>query len=329
MTNQGAKAVSVMSRAVSHWLFGLALVVVFNHCTSASATEYHVTITADSTNKTSLRGTIIKANAAGRANAIILTQSVYTLSVTGADEDACRSGDLDVTNGILTIIGTLSPNVVVMATNLGDRVFQVMSNAHLALQNVTIIGGTAPGDVYGTLAPGESGGAIYNSGILDAEGCVFFGNSRRYGKHASGKCGRNHRRRWRRNLCDGHPPNFTDCLIYGNAAGDGWDSPGGNGGGIFNGGTCVLNNCVVTNNRSGVGDGDVFAGNGGSGGGIFNQGNMVVTSCNISFNVCSRGADGGDFRWNDNLWPEWLFGRQWWRTVQFRNFDDGGLHIKL
>jgi hypothetical protein len=186
MTYQGAKVLSVMTKPVFHCVLVLVLAVTFNRCTLVGATEYHVTVTTDSTNKTSLRGTIIKANAAGGANAIVLTQPVYMLSVSGGDEDACRKGDLDVTNGILTIIGTLSPNVVIMATNLGDRVFQVMSNAHLALQNVTIIGGVAPGDVYGTFSPGESGGAIYNSGTLDAENCAFFGNSSGMGNVLTG-----------------------------------------------------------------------------------------------------------------------------------------------
>ncbi len=113
-------------------LFILTLALLFSASTKAAL--FVVTDTNDSMNLTSLRGAIITANRIGRNNTIFLganrdlrasdQQSTYRLTISGTNEDAARTGDLDITQGNLKIVGVGS-NVTIDATGLGDRVFQV------------------------------------------------------------------------------------------------------------------------------------------------------------------------------------------------------------
>jgi hypothetical protein len=228
---------------------------------------YVVTDTNDTTRITSLRGAIIDANRHGGNNTIILGQSrrrlTYRLTLSGADEDAARTGDLDITRGNLTISGP-SSKATIDATDLGDRVFQVFSNAHLTLSHLVITGGTAP---FNEETGSEPGGAIFNSGTLTIQNCSIVGNS-------SGDAGFN-----------------NNWYI---------DSPGGDGGGIYNEGFARLDNCIINDNSAGAGSGpynfDFGSGengeNGGNGGGIFNLGTMVLNNCTISTNLSGQGGTG-------------------------------------
>ncbi|HUJ72303.1 MAG TPA: hypothetical protein VLZ30_08660, partial [Verrucomicrobiae bacterium] len=92
---------------------------------SGRANTFFVSEPLDTTNSTSLRGAIIAANASGGANLIVLTNAVYHLALAGADEDAAFTGDLDITNGSLMVVGAAWPRVIIDAGGLGDRVFQV------------------------------------------------------------------------------------------------------------------------------------------------------------------------------------------------------------
>ena len=84
---------------------------------------------------------------------------------------------------------------------------------------------------------------------------------------------------------------LTDCIISGN------DSPGGDGGGLFNdGGTMTVTRCTISNNFA---NGDDFAG-GGNGGGIGTfRGSVIITSSTISGNsgtissYCNPVSGGG------------------------------------
>ena len=69
--------------------------------------------------------------------------------------------------------------------------------------------------------------------------------------------------------------------------------PGEYGGGIYNDGNLIMEQCTVTNNRAGrggmaTGSGD--GGDGGDGGGIFNGDTLVMRQCTVSGN---EGGDGG------------------------------------
>ncbi len=280
----------------------------------ASALIFNVSNTNDTYSFTSLRGAIMVANQFGGKNTIILggskpephrrhqpTPRVYHLTISGADEDAARTGDLDVTRGELTIIGATT-NVVIDATGLGDRVFQVFPKAKLTLQNVTITGGKASdaqfGSFYSATPYAEAGGAIYNAGLLILDNCVITNNSSGGGAGSSGNAGG-------REGADGGgiynkgTATMSHCVLIGNTTGDGFDgTSGGYGGGIKNDGTCVLTDCVISKNQSGAGGGPAgnafgYGGSGGDGGGIYNSGKMVFVNCIIGENICGLGASGG------------------------------------
>jgi len=255
--------------------------LAFFFCVQARAHVYVVTETNDTTSVTSLRGAIIDANARGGENTIILGEEpdprrrepvaawTFYLTIQGADEDAAQTGDLDITDGKLTIIGA-TPNVTIDAAGLGDRVFQVFSNAQLTLEGITIEGGATPFNTNYSF--GEPGGAIFNAGTLIMQDCVISGNSVGVGTSSGTDI-------------DGINSNNISLFLN-----------GGNGGGIFNIGNAQLDNCVISSNSAGAGytSQTTLAGiNGGDGGGIYNLGKVVLNECIISDNLSGAGGVGG------------------------------------
>jgi len=272
------------------------------------AVIFTVTDTNDDGSIHSLRAAIRMANAIGGKNTIVLGKLpknftnppphlTFHLTQAGADEDAARTGDLDITRGHLEINGLPLGDTTIDATGLGDRVFQVDAKASLTLENVTIQGGTAPSGAT-TFADGEYGGAIYNSGTLTLLNCIITNNSSGPGHGVEGNGGGT-------GGGDGggiYNAGILSALnsdFIGNAAGFGVDGAfGGNGGGLRNDGACFLTNCLVEDNQTGAGggpDGNAggFGGSGGSGSGIFNNGTLVLSHCFISGNVCASGSSGG------------------------------------
>jgi hypothetical protein len=298
--------------------FLILVVVLFFFELQAQARIYVVNDTSDTTGITSLRGAIIDANRHVGNNTIVLGQSgfpgfvghrsnqernqqqqwIFHLIISGADEDAARKGDLDITRGNLTITGA-SSNVTIDATGLGDRVFQVFPRASLTLENLTITGGTAPGNIYAYLGNGESGGAIYNAGTLFLENCVITNNSSGGGNFPEGNAGGTDGGDGGAIYSSGKLT-MNHCIVAGNSTGAGADGAGGgNGGGIKNDGTCFLTNCVISENQAGNGGGPEgnaigFGGWGGNGGGIYNSGTIVFNNCIVSTNASGQGASGGD-----------------------------------
>jgi hypothetical protein len=285
-------------------VFAVGIVILFS--LRAEGSIFVVTNPQDTTGIASLRGAIIHANQIGGNNIIILGELgknrqhefVFPLTLSGADESASQTGDLDVMQGNLTIMG-MGSHVIIDATGLGDRVFQVFPNAHLTLSHLIIRGGTAPGNSDSPFSNGEAGGAIFNAGILHLKNCVITNNAGGGGNFPEGNGGGT----------DGGDGGafynsgiltMNNCLVTGNSAGAGADgASGGNGGGIKNDGVCTLTETVISGNHSGDGggpDGNAFGfgGSGGSGGGIFNSGTMVLNKCDISENAGGQGSGGGD-----------------------------------
>lgn len=249
-------------------LRNVVLCVLVLFCLRVCAKTYIVTDTADSTKITSLRGAIIAANRNGGRNTIILgnllnfrghsSQPVYTLSIpltlSTVNENGSQVGELGITRGDLTIVG-MGQNVVIDASLLNNRVFQVFPGARLSLENLTITGGNA--GIYGSGA----GGAILNQGTLSLMHCLLTENS-------SGDAVQ---------------------TVYGT------NLDGGDGGAIYNSGQLTMSQCIVEGNLSGAGIANPytgFGGNGGNGGGIFNSGTMTLDTCIISSNLCGAGANG-------------------------------------
>ncbi len=284
----------------------------------AQAHTYIVTDTNDSTAVTSLRGAIIAANQHGGENTIILGEEprkhqpsqmwTFYLTIVGGDEDEAQTGDLDITNGQLTIIGAV-PNVTINASALGDRVFQVFSNAALSLEGIVITGGNPPGGLYPKFAVGEPGGGIFNAGTLKLTNCVVVGNSGGEGNFLGGLAG---------GTSGGHGGGIYNsgvlivdqCEVVGNFAGSGAvGAGGGTGGGIRNDGSCLLTDCRILNNQSGEGGGTSPAGFGGfagDGGGIYNTGVLTILRCTIGGNKCGQAGNGAQVSGTVNLYT---FGR--------------------
>src|SRR5205085_2317654 len=125
------------------WVVSLTLLCLILGRNDAGAFTFIVTQTNDSTKVTSLRGAIIAANFFGGYNTIVLKPKTYRLSMSGADEGQARRGDLDVRRGHLAIVVAGKGNATINATDLGDRVFQVFTNAHVMFSHLTIMGGNA------------------------------------------------------------------------------------------------------------------------------------------------------------------------------------------
>jgi CSLREA domain-containing protein len=133
---------------------------------------YYVTTTADVVDPAdgllSLREAVLAANAsAGVADTIVLPAGTYTLTRTGADEDAAATGDLDLWDD-LTIQGAGAAATVVDG-NFTDRVFDVQAGsvtiAGLTVRNGSVLSGVAgsPDEQGGgglAVAPAGPGGSI-------------------------------------------------------------------------------------------------------------------------------------------------------------------------
>ena len=122
---------------------------------TADAAVYRVTKTDDTddgactADDCSLREAILAANASPGPDTITLPTGVYALTLHGAGEDACATGDLDVTD-TLDITGAHSSTTIVDGDG-ADRVFDVHA-AFLALSGVTVRNGSGVADGGGLRA---------------------------------------------------------------------------------------------------------------------------------------------------------------------------------
>ncbi|MCA9234116.1 MAG: hypothetical protein KDA44_01500, partial [Planctomycetales bacterium] len=132
---------------------------------------------ADDETELGLREAIILANATPGKAKIRVPEGTYKLTITGSDEDAAATGDLDITDE-LTIVGADAATTIIDASGdvgLGDRVFDVLGSVNVMLQNLTITGGTA-GATGGD--DGRGGGVRHDgAGMLTILSSSVTGNS--------------------------------------------------------------------------------------------------------------------------------------------------------
>ncbi len=128
-------------------------------------------------NQVALRAAIVDANgtAGGAARGIYIPRGNYRLALTGNNENAAATGDLDVTRAV-TIIGTGAGSAVIDGGGVSgpqDRLFDVQSAGVLNLSRVTLTGGRARN------ANGEHGGAIIvrEGGELNLSYSAVVGNA--------------------------------------------------------------------------------------------------------------------------------------------------------
>ena len=113
---------------------------------SASAATFVVTTGADGNHGActvslcTLRDAVIAANANPGADIITLPAGSYSLLLTGVNEQAAATGDLDVTED-LTINGAGNGTSIIDG-NASDRDFEVIGAVTLTLNGVTVFNGS-------------------------------------------------------------------------------------------------------------------------------------------------------------------------------------------
>jgi CSLREA domain-containing protein len=270
-----------------------------------TAATFVVTTTADTNDGActvslcSLRDAIIAANAG--ADIITLPAGTYTLTLTGANEQAAATGDLDVT-GDLTINGAGSGTTIIDG-NATDRVFEVIGAVTLTLNNLTVRNGSTSAS---TIKSG--GGILASGGTVVLSSSVLSGNNGTTGQGGgmlatnatltNSTVSSNQTSNQGGGIFAGNLT-MTSSTVSGNQTPD-------QGGGIFVSNLTMTNSTVTGNQSTGDQGGGIFAGtvnitgstisnNQGNdeGGGIFFGGNSTISTSTISGNSCPIG--GGIF----------------------------------
>ena len=256
---------------------------------SGSLASYTVTTTADTINAGpglfSLRDAIIAANGgAGSAGIsyIYLSSGTYTLTRTGAGENAALTGDLDILANIVIEGGPgVTTKPIINAAGLGDRVFDVISpgpgtsSASLTLNGIVVTGGNVSGSGGGiSVVATATGSAV--GGYLTLNDCEIYGNT------ASSNGGGIYGARAQVSM--------TRTTINNNTA-----TTGDGGGAYFLNGVVSIDSSAIYANQATAG----------SGGGIYAQKggslslNITITGSTISGNSIVGGGNGAEV-YNNN-----------------------------
>ncbi|MDY7006200.1 MAG: DUF4347 domain-containing protein, partial [Cyanobacteriota bacterium] len=256
---------------------------------------------------TSLREAIIEANSTPEDDTIQLTAGeTYNLNILGSNENAAATGDLDIVAGAveITVISEGEQKAVIDAGGIegvGDRVFHVLEDAALQLENVEVIGG---------FISNASGAGIFNSGTISINNSTISGNLEILSNGGGG-------------IYNAGTANISNSTVSDNSAfsGGGIQNTGrlnisdstitGNfgesiGGGIQNTGRANISDSTITGNSVDTSDGggifnsgrvslidSTISGNSAvtsNGGGIQNTGTAILTNSNISGNYADNGG---------------------------------------
>jgi len=109
-----------------------------------------------------LRAAVEETNALPGRDEILLPTGTYPLTLTGADEDAAASGDLDVTDS-LDLVGTGEGVAEIDAGAIRDRVFHLSGNIAVRMSRLVLRGGSA---TVGLRDAGHGGGLLNSGGAL-------------------------------------------------------------------------------------------------------------------------------------------------------------------
>lgn len=151
------------------------IVVIVGAAALVSAADLYVDTTSDlhygnCILQCSLRDAILVSNTNGQDDTIHVPAGHYSLTITGAGEDAGLTGDLDIDSpDTVTIIGE-GPGVTTIDGNAVDRVFHInqFGTGNVVLQGMTITGGNPAGG---------SGGGVFNwDASLWINNCEITGN---------------------------------------------------------------------------------------------------------------------------------------------------------
>lgn len=235
--------------------------------TPALAVEYVVTTNIDRNEGVcapadcSLREAILAANATDGPDEIVLPAGRYALTLTGRQEDAAATGDLDVL-GDLSLSGSGATESIIDGMG-ADRVFDILAGT-VTISRVTIQGGDAGG------FPG--GGGVQNRGSLTVRESIVRQNSAGDGDGLF-------RPRGGGILSVGGSLTVTDCTIDGNSVGG-----TGVGGGIVAAESTGLTLARSTLSHNTAEGALSFYGVGGGGALLVHLTTATITNCTFSGN---------------------------------------------
>ena len=229
-----------------------------------------------------LRAAIQEANAWPGSDVIKLKTGLYMLSIAGASENECLTGDLDIIDD-LTITGTGAKNTFINGGKL-DRVFHIIGSISVTMTDITIQNGLATDNGYGDVNNANGGGILNDAdSTLTLKGITLSSNTASWSVNSSGG-----------GIYNSGTLVITRSLlskstITNNAAIGGSGTVVG--GAIYNAGTANIKSATISENI-------VSAPNLGFGGAIFNPntGILEVRGSTISNNtVAANGqyAEGG------------------------------------
>ena len=212
------------------------------------------------------------AGSSNSTDTISLPSGTYKLNIVGSDDDA-QKGDLDLTGNVI-LHGVSNTKTIIDADNIGERVFDIQSNAQVFLSDMTIQGGDDSG---------YCGGGIRNNGSLSLEKVLFIAN------YSS--------------ACGGGLYNLVNANANLNLVSFGNNNAGGTGGSIYNDGNLTINNSALTFGKATYG-GELFnashatltnviiasATADGNGGGIYSSGEITITNTTINNNQAFNGG---------------------------------------
>jgi hypothetical protein len=224
----------------------------------------------------SLREAVISANQSSDSNVIELKGGeTYNLSLSDTnttnfetDNPDASVGDLDIVGGAnITIRGIGNSQATIDASNLGsvsgerrDRVFEVLANGNLRLENVQVTGGKAPLHENPNIFLEGGGIRVNDRAQLTLTNSTVSGNSAAvFGGGIS--------------IVDNGSATITNSTISGNSADEG--------GGILNYGSATVTNSTISGNSSSD-----------DSGGIYNKKSITVTNSTISSNSASDRGGG-------------------------------------
>ena len=309
------------SRLLATFAAGLALVLI---PAASQAAVFVVTTTADGNNGActvslcTLRDAVIAANANPGSSITLLSNSTpYTLTLTGVNEDNAATGDLDVTTS-LTINGGGAPSTIIDG-NATDRVFQLIGNVTLTLNDLTVRNGSTAASsnkLGGGISAGSgtvvlSFSAVSNNSTTSLGGGIFAANVTLTNSTVSGNT-----------TSDQGGGIFANSVTMTNSTISGNQSTGEQGGGLFliNGSSTITNSTISGNSslQSGAGiflngstnannpalltitnstiSGNTVTGFGNVGGGLFllSQATVTIVSSTIASN--SSPSTGGNIQ---------------------------------
>ena len=190
------------------------------------------------------------------------------------------NGEMEIDKSI-TIDGSGAPGLTIDGDQM-SRIFWITPGMTVLLKALTVINGAA-----------DTGGGIFNEGLLTLDSCSIFGNMTNNVEVDGGEGG---------GIFNSGLLLITNTQIMSNSTGPGNLSPslptpngdGGDGGGIFNMGTLVITNSQIAQNNTGYGSDsnslDNPPGYGGDGGGIYNAGVLTLNNSQVDNNWLGFGG---------------------------------------